>query len=154
MESFQSVVEQGLPYVVAVEAGGDSDAIQGYAYASGYRQPSHMGYAPTVELTVFAHPSSRSKGVGTIMMDTLLAVLREPSSFPNYIDPSRVREVREVLAVMAVDTDGPGGGYGLKEWYGRWGFVQVGELKRVGNKFGRWIDTLLLQLSLVPQNEK
>lgn len=144
--SFESVREQGLPYLVVVE----EEIVQGYAYASAYRQPSHMGYAPTVEITVFAHPSSKGKGVGTLMMDTLVSILRKPADFPEYIEPGRIRAppVTEVLAVMSVDTEGPGGGYGLRDFYKQWGFVQVGELKNVGYKFGRRIDTLFLQLSL------
>ena len=48
---------------------------------------------------------------------------------------------------MAVDDESPGGGYELRDWYDRWGFVQVGHMKNVGFKFGRWLDVLILQAS-------
>lgn len=46
--------------------------------------------------------------------------------------------VRNVLAVMAVDTDGPDEGDKLRRWYIERGFVERGRLERIGFKRGRW----------------
>ncbi|KAL1960664.1 hypothetical protein VTO42DRAFT_7243 [Malbranchea cinnamomea] len=56
--------------------------------------------------------------------------------------------IRNLLAVMAVDTDGKGGGEGLRDWYVKRGFVERGRMKEVGFKNGRWIDTIYLQYNL------
>ncbi|KAJ7069176.1 acyl-CoA N-acyltransferase [Mycena amicta] len=140
LETCHAVQTQNLPFLVAIADA--EDTILGHTYASGYRMPSHAGYKHTVEISVFVAPGSRTRGVGTRLMDALLESLRHSPA-----------EVKQILAVMAVDPDGPDAGLGLRDWYGRWGFRQVGQLKRVGFKFGKWIDTLFLQLSLEEEEE-
>ncbi|KAF7329591.1 hypothetical protein MKEN_00222000 [Mycena kentingensis (nom. inval.)] len=142
LESYHAVRAAGLPYLVAVLASAP-ETVLGYTYASGYRMPSHAGYQYTVEISVFVAPGERTRGVGTAMMDALISTLR-----------SLEGRVTQVLAVMAVDTDAVGAGYGLRDWYARWGFQQVGHLKRVGRKLGKWIDTLFMQLSLEDEEVK
>ncbi|KAJ7596813.1 acyl-CoA N-acyltransferase [Mycena floridula] len=130
-DTYRSILAQNLPYLVVKEP--SSSQVLGYAYATGYRMPSHAGYAHTAEISIFVHPSSRTSGVGKLLMDRLISDLGD-TNVP----------ITEVLAIMAVDPDR----LGLEEWYGRWGFVQVGRLRNVGRKFGKWLDTLFLQLSL------
>lgn len=145
LENYVSLRGQGLPYIVAVAS--DSPAIIGYAYASGYRMPSHKAYCHTVEITVFVHPEHLTRGVGSSLMNDLLSKLRNPASLHGWA-VSEAPPISEVLCIMALDVAGREGGYGLRDWYIRWGFEEVGRLKRVGFKFGIWIDTLILQLSL------
>ncbi|KAJ6485256.1 hypothetical protein DFH09DRAFT_1054463 [Mycena vulgaris] len=146
LETYLSIRAQGLPYLVAVAA--DTQSILGYAYASGYRMPSHKAYCHTVELTVFVHPDHISRRVGSFLMNDLMFKLKNPVTLPASGSSSEVPGISEVLCIMAVDPAGRGGGYGLRDWYMRWGFEEVGRLKRVGFKFGTWLDTLILQLSL------
>ncbi|KAJ7506779.1 hypothetical protein B0H11DRAFT_2185995 [Mycena galericulata] len=135
LETYLSIRGQGHPYIVAVAS--DSQTILGYAYASGYRMPSHKAYSHT-HLT---------RGVGSALMSDLLLKLKDPVSLRGWA-LSNAPEVTEVLCIMAVDVSARDHGYGLRDWYTRWGFEEVGHLKRVGFKFGIWIDTLILQLSL------
>ncbi|KAF8625938.1 hypothetical protein AX17_006664 [Amanita inopinata Kibby_2008] len=146
LESYNIVQAQHLPFLVALDgntAGAEDTMIVGYSYAVGYRQPSHPCYSPTAEVTVYVHPDWQSRGIGTALMDELMKQLRTPPQIGG-----GTHQVRQVLSIMSVDEEGPGGGYGLRDWYTRWGFVQVGRLGRVGFKFGRWLDTLILQASL------
>nr|GAT43550.1 predicted protein [Mycena chlorophos] len=139
LDTHHAISAQGLPYLVAYDHTSDN-TILGYTYAAGYRMPSHAGYQHTVEISVFKFvaPDSRTRGVGTALMDALIPALRTTTN----------PKVHQVLAVMAVDPDGQDAGLGLRDWYGRWGFKEVGRLKRVGYKFGKWLDTMFLQLSL------
>jgi L-amino acid N-acyltransferase YncA len=154
LSTFDAIRADNLPFLVVSDSESEegSDIILGYTYVTGYRTPSHMGYQHTTELSIFVHPSHIKSGVGSILMQRLLAILRNPEheSFSSYFEPTLpLPRVNEMLAVMSLDTDGPDGGYGLRDWYvKKWGFVQVGHLKKVGFKFGKWIDTLFCQLSL------
>ncbi|KAJ6585561.1 hypothetical protein B0H19DRAFT_424457 [Mycena capillaripes] len=145
LETYLSIRGQGLPYLVAFAA--DSPTILGYAYTSGYRMPSHKAYCHTVEITVFVHPEHLTRGIGSAMMNDLLFKLKNPDSLDDWA-LSKAPTISEVLCVMALDVDGKDAGFGLRDWYIRWGFEEIGRLKRVGFKFGMWIDTLILQLSL------
>ncbi|KAJ7364807.1 hypothetical protein DFH08DRAFT_840025 [Mycena albidolilacea] len=145
LESYLSIRGQGLPYIVAVAA--DSSTVLGYAYASGYRMPSHKAYCHTVEITVLVHPEHLSEGIGSAMMDVLVFRLKNPDSLESWAS-TKAPTISEVLCIMALDVTKKDSGHGLRDWYIRWEFQEVGRLKRVGFKFGIWIDTLILQLSL------
>ncbi|KAF7364713.1 hypothetical protein MVEN_00341100 [Mycena venus] len=110
--------------------------------------PSHKAYCHTVEITVFVHPEHLTRGIGSAMMDGLLFRLRNPESLQGWALSKAPAAITEVLCIMAIDVNGKDSGYGLRDWYSRWGFQEVGRLKRVGFKFGIWIDTSILQLSL------
>jgi len=76
-------------------------------------------------MTLFVHHEHRGKGIGTQLMSVLLKAI------------PRTR-IRELLAVMAVDDEGRDAGLGLRDYYVRWGFREVGRMERVGFKFERW----------------
>ncbi|KAJ7028440.1 acyl-CoA N-acyltransferase [Mycena alexandri] len=145
LENYMFLRGQGLPYLVAVRQ--NSPVVLGYAYASGYRMPSHQAYCHTVEITVYVHPERQTIGVGTMLMRKLLYMLKNLGSLQDWA-MSSAPVVSEVLCIMALDPDGREAGYGLRDWYIGLGFEEVGRLKRVGFKFGKWIDTLILQMSL------
>jgi L-amino acid N-acyltransferase YncA len=108
--------------------------------------PSHQAYCHTTEITVFVHPDNLTRGVGSSLMDALMSKLNDTSASPQL--STAPASISEVLCIMALDANGRDGGYGLRDWYMRWGFEEVGRLRRVGFKFGIWVDTLILQLSL------
>ncbi|TRM60599.1 acyl-CoA N-acyltransferase [Schizophyllum amplum] len=150
LDTFYSVVEQRLPYIVSVAFDDpDEPFVLGYAYASRYR-PERDAYRHTAELSIYVHPDHLSAGIGSLMLDNLLGLLRQSSTPSLLLGPvaEESTPIRQVLAVMALDTEGYKGGYGQRDWYVKRGFVQVGQLREVGHKFGRWIDTIILQLSL------
>ncbi|KAF8215181.1 hypothetical protein K438DRAFT_1800837 [Mycena galopus ATCC 62051] len=109
--------------------------------------PSHKAYCHTVEITVFVHPEHLTQGIGSAMMNDLLFKLKNPDSLEGWT-LSKAPVIAEVLCIMALDATAKDSGYSLRDWYIRFGFREVGRLERVGFKFGVWIDTLILQLSL------
>ena len=149
LDTFYSVVEQRLPYIVAIAFDDPEEPfVLGYAYASRYR-PERDAYRHTAELSIYVHPDHLSAGIGTLMLDNVLGLLRQttkPSLLLGAV--AELAPVRQVLVVMALDTEGHKGGFGQRDWYVKRGFVQVGHLREVGYKFGRWVDTIILQLSL------
>lgn len=122
------IVARGLPFVVA-EAGGK---IVGFAYASPWR--SRPAYRHTVEDTVYVAPSRLRRGIGRMLLEEI-------------VDGSRRAGMEQMIAVIA-DTGDPAS----EALHRGAGFAEVGRLSRVGFKHGRWIDTVLMQLSLAPRD--
>ncbi|KAJ7213260.1 acyl-CoA N-acyltransferase [Mycena rebaudengoi] len=156
LSKYRSIRYAGLPYIVAVNASAPNpEHLVGYIYVSPFRG-THLGaYRHTVELTLYCDPNYTGKGVGTALLERLLDILRQPEEWEEeWIGKEWSREdgrVPEVIGVVAVDDESDWkGGLGLMEWYGQFRFEKVGRLKQVGTKFGRWIDTVYLQLSLAP----
>ncbi|KAF2503250.1 acyl-CoA N-acyltransferase [Lophium mytilinum] len=147
LSKFRAVVSQGLPYIVAVD--NVTADIVGFAYASGFRT-GKSGYRHTVEISLFCHPDHRAKGAGTLLLRKLIEVMKHPEDHADFVTVARDEDarVRNLIACMAVDEQSGKNGLGLKEYYEKFGFEQMGHLKRVGHKFDRWIDTIYLQLSL------
>ncbi|PFH47904.1 hypothetical protein AMATHDRAFT_197325 [Amanita thiersii Skay4041] len=133
-----------LPFLVCVA---DEGVVVGYAYLTRHLWPTHACYRHTADLSIYVHHEHRGRGIGTKLMDALMDASRSRSG-----SLAQTR-IQEVLSVMSLDVEGPGGGYALRDWYTRWGFVQVGHMKRVGYKFGRWIDVLILQASIKGDDE-
>ncbi len=136
LDTYRGVRDRGLPFIVAIE----NKMVVGYCYAVGYLWPGRKAYRHTAELSIYAHHDWRGRGVGTLLMNELMNELWK-------------NDIREILCIVAVDDEDPDGGYKLREWYGRWGFVQIGHMKNVGFKFGRWLDDLILQASIRPDEE-
>ncbi|KAF8965888.1 acyl-CoA N-acyltransferase [Flammula alnicola] len=137
---FDNVQSQHLPFFVAID-NSRVGRIAGFTYATGFRMPAYQGYRHTVEITIYIHPEYRGQSVGSKLMDALMDALKSPVKLG-------APEIKQVLSIMTLDENGPGNGYGLRDWYGRWGFFQIGHMKRVGFKHGRWIDVLIMQASL------
>jgi L-amino acid N-acyltransferase YncA len=118
-----------LPFLVA-QADGDG-AVCGFAYASPWRPKPAYRY--TVEDTVYLSPGCTGRGIGTALLGALLTGCTAAGA-------------RQVIAVIA-DT-GSGASAALHR---RLGFADVGKLPQVGFKFGRWVDTALMQRDLGPK---
>ncbi|EXJ82586.1 hypothetical protein A1O3_06399 [Capronia epimyces CBS 606.96] len=144
---FQDITSRNLPYLVAVDDGGQ---VLGYSYVSAFRGYM-LGYGHTVELSLFCHPQHRNKGVGSQLLQQLLQTLRTTKHVTKEVgheDHPVEFEVKKLLAIMAVDETAPNQGLALRDWYLKWGFEEVGRLKGVGWKQGRSIDTIYLELQL------
>jgi L-amino acid N-acyltransferase YncA len=119
-----AVTDGGLPFVTAeLDA-----AVVGYAYCMQWK--SRPAYRHTVEDSIYLAPRAAGLGVGGRLLDVLLADCSDAG-------------IRQVIAVI-VDADAD---VSLALHRNR-GFVDAGRLTAVGFKFGRWLDTLLLQRSL------
>ena len=169
---FREITEvRGLPYLVAfirrenegghLPAGKEAesqdiaqDVVVGYAYLSPFR--GHMlSYGPTVELSLFVHPSHQSRGIGSRLLDVVLERTNAPGAVHRarevVVDDDDGQErtfyaaegeagvrIRNILAIMAVDADGKDEGEALRRWYGKRGFVERGRMEKVGFKMGQW----------------
>ena len=152
----QDLKASDLPYLVAIDAaegadwpGADKtavpDRILGYTNAHPFRRVKD-GYAHTLELSIFVHPEAAGKGrVGPALLDALLKELRQRRTAESAPEQGRFRSL---LACMSVDDQDEGRDAAIKRFYERWGFEERGRLRKVGWKFGRWIDTRYMQLDL------
>jgi phosphinothricin acetyltransferase len=113
------------PFLVA-EVGGE---VVGFAYAAPWR--TRPAYRHTVEDTLYLAPGWTGRGLGRALLGTLL-------------DRVAAAGGREVLAVIA-----DGGDPASLALHRALGFTEAGRLRRVGYKHGRWLDTVLVQRSLV-----
>jgi L-amino acid N-acyltransferase YncA len=121
---FRALMDGGFPYLVAVV---ESEVI-GYAYAGPYRP--RPAYRFTVENSIYLKPAIHRRGVGLKLMEVLLAECEK-------------RGYRQMIAVIGDSANA--GSVGL---HARCGFQMIGTHPSVGLKFGRWLDTVMMQLSL------
>jgi phosphinothricin acetyltransferase len=122
----QAILNGKFPYFVAEVDG----AVAGYAYASFYR--TRPAYRFTVENSVYIAPEMQRRGIGK----ALLVKLIEACTALGY---------RQMIAVIG-DSD-QAASIGLHR---ACGFSDAGNLRAIGWKFGRWLDTPLMQLALGP----
>lgn len=122
----QEVTGRGLPYLVAVERG----EILGYGYCAPYRARSAYRYA--LEDSVYIKDGNLGKGIGARLLGELLRICEGLG-------------YRQVVAVI-----GDSANAGSIALHARLGFLRVGTLRASGYKFGRWVDTVLMQRPLGP----
>ncbi|GAA0569718.1 N-acetyltransferase family protein [Caenispirillum bisanense] len=120
------IAGRGLPYLVATDGAGGP--VVGYAYAGLYRP--RPAYRHTVEDSVYVAPGQGRRGIGR---DLLAAVIARCEALG----------LRQMIAVIG--DSGNAGSIGLHESLG---FRRVGLLPSVGFKFGRWVDSVLMQRPL------
>ncbi len=121
---YDEVTRQGLPYLVAEENG----EVQGYGYCTLYRTRS--AYRHTLEDSIYVKPAMQRKGIGKALLAELIA----RCTALNY---------RQVIAVI-----GDSANAASIAVHASLGFVRAGNLRSSGYKFGRWVDTVLMQLPL------
>jgi phosphinothricin acetyltransferase len=133
---FKVLIDGGFPYLVAALDG----RVVGYAYAGAYRP--RPAYRFTVENSVYLDPTIHRRGIGLKLMQRL-------------ISECETRGYRQMIAVIGDSANA--GSIGL---HARCGFDMIGTHPNVGFKFGRWLDTVMMQLALgeggatVPSGEK
>ena len=118
------VVELDLPYLVAEVDG----VVAGYAYASRFRP--RIGYRFTVEDSVYIGREFMGRGLGRLLLGRL-------------IEECAAAGARQMVAVIGDSANAPS--IKLHESFG---FRRVGVLTRVGWKFERWFDAVLMQREL------
>src|SRR6201996_2080757 len=121
---FRALMEGGFPYLVATTEG----QVAGYAYAGPYRP--RPAYRFTVENSIYLRPAIHRRGIGLLLMQRLL---RE----------CEARGHRQMIAVIGDSANA--GSIGL---HTRCGFDMIGTHPNVGLKFGRRLDTVMMQLAL------
>jgi L-amino acid N-acyltransferase YncA/putative methionine-R-sulfoxide reductase with GAF domain len=118
------IVSQSLPYLVA-EGG---NRVIGYAYAGRYRP--RPAYRFTVEDSIYIHPDFLARGLGRMLLGAL-------------IELCNAEGCRQMIAII-----GDSGNTASIRLHERFGFRRAGVLEQVGRKFGRWIDTVVMQRAL------
>lgn len=118
-------IARGWPFLIAEAAG----KVVGYAYATQFRD--RPAYASSCENSIYLHPDHCGKGIGTLLLDTLIEAA-ERAGF------------RQMIAVIG------GAEPASAALHARAGFAESGRMRSVGRKFGRWLDTLYMQRSLGP----
>ena len=121
---YRALIDGGFPYVVAVQDG----VVAGYAYAGPYRP--RPAYRFTVENSVYLDPAAHRRGIGLKLMQRLIA-------------ECEARGFRQMIAVIGDSANA--GSIGLHR---RCGFEMIGTHPNVGLKFGRWLDTVMMQRAL------
>jgi phosphinothricin acetyltransferase len=111
------------PALVAEEDG----KVVGWATFSAWS--GRCAYARSAEVSVYVASPARGRGLAGELLDALLAA-------------GRAAGVKQALARITQDNDAS------LRLHARRGFVEVGRLRRVGEKFGRVLDVHILQLSL------
>jgi L-amino acid N-acyltransferase YncA len=119
-----ALVEAGYPYFVAEVDGG----VLGYGYAGPYRP--RPGYRHTVEDSVYIARSGWRQGIGRSLLRRL-------------IEECETLDFRQMIAVIGDSSHTASIGLHQAE-----GFVIVARLPTVGHKFGRWLDSMLMQRAL------
>jgi L-amino acid N-acyltransferase YncA len=121
---FAALTDGGFPYLVASLEG----RVVGYAYAGAYRP--RPAYRFTVENSVYLQPAIQRRGIGLQLLQRLIAEC-EPRGY------------RQMIAVIGDSANAGSIGVHI-----RCGFQMIGTHPNVGFKFGRWLDTVMMQRAL------
>ena len=123
---FEDARARGLPWLAA-DFGGE---LIGYGYCAPYRTRSAYRYS--LEDSIYVRNGSEGRGVGS----KLLAELIRGCEALGY---------RQLVAVI-----GDSANLASINLHASFGFLRVGTLRSVGFKFGRWVDSVVMQRPLGP----
>ncbi len=126
LESFQQRVETiqaHYPYIV-YEKEGD---ILGYAYASIFREREAFDH--TCELSIYLKQDEKGKGIGSLLMKTLLELLEMQGFHKAYSVVTYPNVASQAL-------------------HQHFGFKEIGYFPETGYKFDRWLDVVLYEKTL------
>jgi phosphinothricin acetyltransferase len=119
-----SVLDVGLPHIVAEREG----RVMGYAYAGNWRP--RPAYKFSVEDSIYVDKDAVGQGVGKALL-------------PALIEQCAALGRRQMVAVI-----GDSAQVASIRLHASCGFEMVGTLKNIGFKFGRWLDSVLMQREL------
>ena len=121
---FAEVTARGLPYLAMEEAG----EVLGYGYCTLYRTRSAYRYA--LEDSVYVRQEQHRKGIGKAILAELIVRCEQLG-------------YRQLIAVIGDSAQAASIGL-----HASLGFLRAGTLRSVGFKFGRWVDTVIMQRPL------
>jgi phosphinothricin acetyltransferase len=119
----EALAAQNWPFLVA-EA---EDEVAGYAYATQFRD--RPAYARTCEDSIYVRAAWHGRGIGAALLEALCASAIDSGFY-------------EMIAVIG------GGEPASVALHAKAGFRHVGRLEKVGEKFGRLLDTVYMQRTL------
>jgi len=121
---YDDIAGRGFPYLVGEEKGD----VLGYGYCSPYRTRSAYRY--TLEDSIYVKSGLQGRGIGKAILSELIAIC----AAGNY---------RQIIAVI-----GDSANAASIKLHASLGFVRCGLLRSTGFKFGRWVDSVYMQLPL------
>src|ERR1700761_3284466 len=116
-----AVLDIGLPHLVAERDG----RVLGYAYAGNWRP--RPAYAFSVEDSIYIDKDAVGQGVGKALLPVL-------------IEQCTALGKRQMVAVIGDSAQTPS-----SPFHAPGGCEMVGTLRSIGYKFGRWLDSVLMQ---------
>jgi len=122
-DRFAAITGNGYPYIVAEIDG----AVAGYAYASAFR--TRAAYRYLVEDSIYLAPRARGLGIGKALLRDLLSTCAQLG-------------FRQMVAVIG------GASPASIALHAACGFASTGRMTGSGYKFGRWLDTEIMQIAL------
>jgi|SRR5690242_7451950 L-amino acid N-acyltransferase YncA len=121
---YRALLDGGFPYFAAELDG----RVAGYAYAGAYRP--RPAYRFTVENSIYLEPAIHRRGIGLQLLQRLII-------------ECEARGYRQMIAVIGDSANA--GSIGV---HTKCGFNLIGTHPNVGLKFGRWLDTVMMQRAL------
>jgi phosphinothricin acetyltransferase len=117
---FQKHQQSQHPILVLEKEG----AVIGWASLSAYH--SRCAYANTVEVSIYFDHQKLGAGYGSQLFEAIM-------------EAARSRSYHAVLGLVCSEN------VGSLKLMSRYGFLEVGRLKEVGLKFGRWLDVTIVE---------
>ncbi len=120
----RDIEARGLPYIVArLEV-----RLAGFAYAAPFRP--RPAYRYSVENSVYVAPDAGRRGAGEKLLRELIRLCAG-------------KGIRQMIAVIGDTGNAPS-----INLHAKLGFQRMGSLTAVGFKFGRWVNSVYMQLPL------
>jgi L-amino acid N-acyltransferase YncA len=123
---YDDVLAHGLPYLAAEVDG----RLAGYGYCTLYRTRSAYRYS--LEDSIYVDKDFHGRGIGRAVLHELIARCEGLG-------------YRQIIAVIGDSANAASIGL-----HASLGFLRVGTLRSSGFKFGRWVDSVLMQRPLGP----
>lgn len=117
---FDDKLKKGFPIIVATE----NEVVVGFGYYSEFR--FREAYKFTVEHSVYAHPNHIGKGIGKLIMESL-------------IDLAKAQKLHTMIGVIDSENQSS------IDFHEKFGFEIVGTIKDSGFKFDRWLHSVFMQ---------
>ena len=124
LRRFEALRAGGHPFLVSELDG----QVVAYAYAGPFRLRAAFDW--TVEDSIYVAPAAQRRGLGRKLLQAL-------------VEESQARGFRQMLAVIGDSANTPS-----IELHRAMGFRHIGTFSHVGFKFGRWLDSVLMQRAL------
>lgn len=113
----------GYPVLVAVQG----ERVLGYASFGDWR--AFDGFRATVENSVYVAPEARGRGLARSLLEALIP---------------RARALGKHVIVAAITAENDTS----LRLHAKLGFVETARMREVGQKFGRWLDLVFMELRL------
>lgn len=123
VDVYSSIIAKNLPYLVAKEG----DKVIGYCYVSPYRTRSAYRY--TLEDSIYIHPDHLGQGAARALLGQV-------------IEKSKEIGYKQIVAVVVSESDDS------VKFHQAMGFEIKGRLEKIGFKFGKWLDSIIMQREL------